>query len=90
MEKKTQETINKEVDALAQGDLQAHREMIRRGAQLHYFPTETMSSDELTSEEKEAVTNEKAYRWNQPLSLYLLVAIGALAAVAQVCARVVN
>lgn len=78
--------IFKEVDAMTQaGGLQEHAQVLKRGAHIHHYPSiiHDSNSDLLSAEEKESLLNETAKRWAQPFMLYFLVAIGALAAVAQ-------
>lgn len=87
MDKESLATIYSQVSVLAQqGGLGAQDEaMLQRGARLFHFPDEALHSEDFTHQEKEAVSSETAHRWAQPAMLYFLVAIGALAAVAQVC-----
>jgi len=86
MDKPSLESIYKEVETMAQmGGLEGYTSILKKGARLHHFPSDLHHPevDVFTPEERRVVAEEATRRWKQPIMLYFLVSIGALAAVAQ-------
>lgn len=63
--------------------LEEHRDLIRRGALVAQNPAAYQVMDELSEEEKNAITHELTHRWSHPWPLYFTIITCSIGAAVQ-------